>query len=325
MGDKADLSHLEQNKDFNARVEKAIADFSTKHFRDRPTFKLWHFNGSFGWISDNQTLMTFYEVDDPTDTEINIAKNCHKLIFTSQYTRDVFESRDVKSHYVPLAFDKDSFHPIERDYYDDDRVVFNLCGKFEHRKRHAKILTAWAKKYGNDKKYILQCSVFNPFLDSNTNGTLVDQALNHQRYWNMVFNPVMPKNSQYNNYLNSADVIIGMSGGEGWGLPEFQSVCLGKHAVILDAHGYKGWANEGNSVLVQPSKKIDCYDNQFFPKGSQYNQGQIFDWNEDDFIDGCEEAIKRSKDNRVNKKGLELQKEFTYANTLDSILKVIDS
>ena len=141
----------------------------------------------------------------------------------------------------------------------------------------------------------------------------------------MVFNPVMPKNSQYNNYLNSADVIIGMSGGEGWGLPEFQSVCLGKHAVILDAHGYKGWANEGNSVLVQPSKKIDCYDNQFFPKGSQYNQGQIFDWNEDDFIDGCEEAIKRFKDNRVNKKGLELQKEFTYANTLDSILKVIDS
>ncbi len=54
----------------------------------------------------------------------------------------------------------------------------------------------------------------------------------------------MQKNSLYNDYLNSANIILGMSGGEGWGLPEFQSVALGKHAVILNATGYKDWATE---------------------------------------------------------------------------------
>ena len=49
----------------------------------------------------------------------------------------------------------------------------------------------------------------------------------------------MPTNTAYNDYLNSGDIIIGMSGGEGWGLPEFHSVALGKYGIILNAHAYK--------------------------------------------------------------------------------------
>jgi len=48
-----------------------------------------------------------------------------------------------------------------------------------------------------------------------------------------------------------------MSGGEGWGLPEFQSVALGKHGVILNSSGYQDWANEKNTVMVQPNGKED--------------------------------------------------------------------
>ena len=82
----------------------------------------------------------------------------------------------------------------------------------------------------------------------------------------------MPKNETYNQFLNSGDVVIGMSGAEGWGLPEFQSVCMGKHSVILNATSYKDWANESNSVLVEPSGKVDAYDEVFFKKGSFKNQ-----------------------------------------------------
>ena len=94
----------------------------------------------------------------------------------------------------------------------------------------------------------------------------------------------MPNNELYNDFLNSADVILGMSGGEGWALPEFQSVAMGKHAVILNASAYKEWANEKNSVLVNPSGKIPVYDGMFFQEGAPYNQGNIYDFNEDEFI-----------------------------------------
>ena len=133
----------------------------------------------------------------------------------------------------------------------------------------------------------------------------------------------MAKNTLYNDFLNSADVILGMSGGEGWALPEFQSVAMGKHAVILNVSAYKEWANESNSVLVNPSGKIPVYDGMFFQEGTPYNQGNIYDFDEDEFIEACEKVIERVKASRVNKEGLSLQEEFTYEKTTDSILEKI--
>jgi hypothetical protein len=73
----------------------------------------------------------------------------------------------------------------------------------------------------------------------------------------------MQSNETYNDYLNSGDIIIAMSGGEGWGLPEFHSLALGKHGVILNAHVYKDWANEENSCLVRKNifvcNEKNCY------------------------------------------------------------------
>tara|TARA_Y100000310_G_scaffold344500_1_gene457591 strand:+ start:236 stop:1330 length:1095 start_codon:yes stop_codon:yes gene_type:complete len=314
------------DKDFFNWVEKGIRDFPTKHSRDRPTFKLWHLEkqNGFSHVSDNQALMTFYELDSPTELEINIAKNSRKLIVTSRFTKEVFESAGVSADYIPLGFDESNFQTLDKQYHTDGRIVFNLCGKFEFRKRHTKILSAWAKKYGNNKKYALQAAVFNPFIDENGNNEAISKALNGERYFNISFLPMMQTNEMYNDFLNSGNIVIGMSGGEGWGLPEFQSVCLGKHAVILDAHGYQSWANSENSVMVSSTSKIDCVDGLFFKKGESNNQGKIFDWTEDDFLSACDMAIERVEADRVNQEGLKLKEEFSYKNTYQKILEVLN-
>ena len=135
----------------------------------------------------------------------------------------------------------------------------------------------------------------------------------------------MPSNDVYNDFLNSGDIIIGMSGGEGWGLPEFQSVALGKHSVILNCSGYKEWANSDNSTLVTPSGKIEAYDGMFFHKGQPWNQGSIYDFNEQDFLNGCEEAIKKFNANKQNENGFKIQEEFTYEKTTDLILGELEN
>ena len=184
-----------------------------------------------------------------------------------------------------------------------------------------KIIQSWVKRFGNDKKYQLQCAVFNPFLSEDQNKQLFADSLCNKDYFNVQFLPFMEKNKSYNDFLNSGDVIIGMSGGEGWGLPEFQSVGIGKHSVILNAHSYKEWATEENSCLVEPSGKLDVYDDMFFKKGTTYNQGQIFNWTEESFIDGCERAIEKTKNSRTNKAGKDIKETFTISNTVDLILK----
>ena len=127
----------------------------------------------------------------------------NKTIFTSEYTVSVFKENGVECDYVPLFFDHFNFKPKKQEYFEDDRITFNLSGKFEHRKHHLKIIQSWIKKYGGSSKYFLQCSLFNPFLSQEDNEALIARALNNQKYPNVHIMHPMAKNELYNDFLNS--------------------------------------------------------------------------------------------------------------------------
>ena len=327
IGSGVDLASQEDDPNFFEWVRKNYSASEKIHNRKNPVFRIWHLKDSLSSLSDKQLLLSFYELDSPTETELNIAKN-NTVAFSSHSAIEAFRKNGIKSHYLPLPFDSENFKrmkklPNGRDFHEDGRVVFTLCGKVEKRKRHEKIIQAWTKRFGGDKRYFLHCSIYNGFLSPDENNSIIARILKNKKHFNVVFFPNMTKNSTYNEFLNGGHIIIGMSGGEGWGLPEFQSVGIGKHSVIMDAHGYKSWATEENSVLVPPSEKIDAYDNVFFQKGSEFNQGKIFDFDEDSFIDGCEKALERHKDNPVNEQGLKIQDEFSPSKTFDSIISML--
>ena len=323
---QVDLNSQENDPKFNSWIQESLKYSYEKYNRDTPIFKLWHLNqDSLTSFAKEQTLFTFYELDHPTSFEVNIAQNQRKLVVSSNYAKEVFESVGVDNcNYVPLGFDKHNFK-IKEGPYLEGKIVFNLCGKLEKRKHHEKIIKAWLKKYGNNKDYVLQCAIANPFLKEEDFKNKISQILEGKQYFNINFLGMMQKNSLYNDFLNSGNISIGMSGAEGWGLPEFQSVCLGKHAVILNATSYKDWANDSNAVLVEPNGKIDAEDGIFFKKGNPFNQGQIFTFDDDEFIEGCEKAIERYKSKPTNEEGLKLQEEFSYSKTVDKITELMNA
>lgn len=309
--------------DFKSWMDSCIDKAVRSHLRSTPIFKLWHLQGSLESHSKEQVLLTFYELDQPTKEEINIAKN-NRTCFTSEYSCNIYKDVGVESSYIPLGFDSHNFHRVDRKYYDDDRIVFNLVGKFEKRKNHQKVIESWLKKYGNDPKYFLNCAVYNPFFTESQNKSIWNAVLKGKDYFNVHFFNYFDNNANYNDFLNSGHIVISASGGEGWGLPEFQSVAMGKHSLTLNATGYKGWANDKNSVLMYPTSKEEAYDNQFFKKGGNYSQGNVFWFDEEDFFEGCDEAIKRYKKNNINEEGLKLQEQFTYSKTLDKIIEELE-
>tara|TARA_R110002020_G_scaffold269623_2_gene484919 strand:+ start:2392 stop:3480 length:1089 start_codon:yes stop_codon:yes gene_type:complete len=323
---QSDLSSQETTEDFNKWIESGIKKAFEYYDRNTPIFKLWHLNhDSLTSYSKEQTLFTFYELDHPTSIEVNIANNQKTVIVSSNYAKETLEKFGVENcKYIPLGFDKDNFN-VKKEEYLKDKIVFNLTGKLEKRKHHKKVIQTWLKKYGNNKDYVLQCAIANPFIKEEDFKASISQIMEGKSYFNTNFLGMMQKNSLYNDFLNSGNIILGMSGAEGWGLPEFQSVALGKHAVILNASAYKDWATEENSVMVESNGKEDAVDGVFFKKGTPYNQGQIFTFDEDAFIEGCEKAIERYKASPENTAGLELQNEFTYEKTVEAITEVMDA
>jgi glycosyltransferase involved in cell wall biosynthesis len=320
-----DLSSQKEDKDFFEWLKECIIVSPREFQRETPIFKLWHLTGSLESFSKKQVLLSFYEVDSPTATEINIIKNNEKVLFSSNYTVSIFNSLGLNNvNFIPLAFDSTHFKLNKKR--DTNSIQFGLFGKLEpQRKRHLKTLTAWVKKYGNNPNYTLNCAIFNPFLEPNVQSQIINQALNGQKYFNINFLNFMPSNEMYNELLNNTDIVLAMSGGEGWGLPEFQTVALGKHCIGLNAHAYKDWMNKENSVLIQPNSKIPCYDNIFFKQGMEFNQGNIFDWDEKEFLEGLDKVELRFKNNPINIEGLKLQEQFTYSKMVDSILDIMQN
>jgi hypothetical protein len=325
IGNGLDIGSQEQDDNFFNYLKSKTDDFLYKIKRETPCFKLWHLNGSIESTSNKRYLLSFYELDSPTKEEINIVKNHDKVFFTSEYTVNIFKNLGCSNvEYLPIAFDKYNFSQLNKNYFNDGRIVFNLVGKLEKRKHHKNVIQSWLKKYGNQRNYHLQCAIYNPFLKEEDNKALINSILEGKNYFNISFLGHMQKNSMYNDFLNSGNIILGMSGGEGWGLPEFQSVAIGKHAVILNAHGYKSWSNSENSTLVEPNGKTEAYDNMFFHRGQSFNQGNIFTFDENDFISACEKAVEKVSKNKINEAGLKLQEEFNSSKFAESVLNIVN-
>ena len=319
IGDKLDFGAYDNiNQEILEYVRNAASKRFEKIDKDMPSLKIWHINSSETRYTKNQNLFTFHEVSQVTPIESKIL-NCQDQIFvSSNYTKRIFELNNVKNvKYIPLGFDKD-FSLTYKNYLPD-KIHFGLIGKLEKRKNTTRIIKAWLKVFGNNSNYQLSCAINNPFLDKAKFQDEMIKVFEGKQYNNINFVPYMQTNSEVNDFINSIDIDLGgLSGGEGWNLPSFNATALGKWSVVLNATAHKDWATKDNSILIEPSKLKDCYDDIFFTRNSAFNQGQFFDITDEEMEQAILKSVSYAK--KSNPEGLKLQEIFTYEKTVGTIL-----
>lgn len=316
-----DVQAYDLNKEFVDWLQESTNNRFKFLKKDVPSFRLWHLNGSENRKNAQQHLYTFYECSEPTPTEIVLAQAQDNVFLSSTYSANKFINAGCDNvSFIPLGFDKTFFETKKK--YLNDVIHFGLMGKFEKRKHTGRIIQAWAKKYGNNNKYQLTCCVTNPFFKPEDMQNIIQTVLEGKRYTNINFLPYLQKNSEVNELLNAIDIdLTGLSGAEGWNLPAFNATCLGKWSIVLNATSHKDWADADNSILIEPDGEFECYDQVFFQKGSEFNQGVFYNWSEDSVISAMEKAEK--KVGQINTLGQKLGDKMTYSNTVDAILSSI--
>lgn len=325
IGGQIDLSAQKVEPEFTNWLQTNLNQTPERHSRNSVSTKLWHANGALESVCREQNLITFLETSECSKTEVNIFKNQKTVFVTSNYTKRVMEEYGLKNiKYLELGFDHDNFYKIDKKYYDDGIITHGICGKMEIcRKAHGKILRAWGKKYGNNPKFRLHAAIFNPFLKPEDQSAIINQELQGQKYANIIFLPYMKTNAEYCDFINSLNIVIALSRGEGRDLPVYHAVGLGKYCVGLRAHAYLDYLNDDNAILIDPTGRIEANDGIFFHgRNSQFNVGSFYEWDENNMIDALEIANKKYLDNPINTKGLELQNK-TYKETLDILLKEV--
>jgi len=288
-----DLSAQNPDDGFAKWLENTIKESPKKHSRKNRVIRLWHIQGSLESFGEKQELITFMETDSLQPTEVNILKNQEVIWVTSKYTKAVFEEYGLTNvKYLPLGLDTHNFKKLDKKYYSSDVAVIGVSGKFEEkRKAHTQIIRALLEKYGNNHKFMMHFAIGNPFFSKEQNEQVVQHLTQGKKYFNVIFLPIMPKNAEYNDFLNSCNIFLGCSNSEGYDLPVYQAAALGKKIVALNAHVYPDYLNNDNAWLFEASGKQTCYDNVFFREGGEYSQGNFFRWETNDFLEKLDEAI----------------------------------
>lgn len=320
IGGQADLSAQKPDENFNKILTACINAAPARFSRKTPCIKLWHIvpDSLSTYSSTDSRLITFYEANNLQPIELNILRNQEKAYVTNRYTQTTFKNFGIDTIYLPLGFDSFNFSQVEKRPTIDGVISFLLLGKAEKRKHTYRQLGLWAKKYGNDKRYKLNCCISNPFLKPEQQNALIGQALEGKQYWNINFLPFSPTNAEYNKVLQCSEIILACSGSEGFGLPEFQATALGAWPVALRSHAYLDYFTEDNAIFVNPNGMEPIYDGIFFHQNSGVNQGSIYTFSDSDYYIACEKAIEKASQG-INAKGLELQKQ-TYKETVDILL-----
>jgi hypothetical protein len=324
LGNSADFKAFDKiDKEFTQWLQTSANNANKKIKPEIPSFKLWHLNGSASRIGSKQYLYSFYELDEPTPEEINLAKFQNKIWFSSTHATNIFKKLGVNADFLPVGFDED-FFKTHKKYLNENVVHFGIMGKFEKRKHTEKIIKLWLSKYGNDNNYQLSVCCTNPFFKEEENNALLTNCLEGKRYTNINFLPHLNTNSEVNELLNSIDIdLTGLSGAEGWNLPAFNSTCLGKWSIVLNSTSHLDWATKENCILVEPNGKEEAYDGKFFSKGSPFNQGNIYTWDSDIVSQAMDDAV--SKKGQVNTNGELLKNKFSYDKAVDRLIKGIEA
>lgn len=293
---------------------------------NNPSLKLWHINPqSLPKLSKtHNSLLTFHELDSLTSEEVSILNSFDSIFVTSTYSKNVFESCGVQSpvFYVPMGLDSEVFYDLGKPRPFPETIVFSIFGKWEKRKWTTKTIQAWVSKYGNNAKYKLHCYITNPFFKPEQMNQVFAQIFeNKPKPFNVDLFPYLPTNSHLNAAYNSTDIVIDMSGGESISLPSLNCIAMGKHGVVHYNTGIKDWATKENAVLISSKGKEPVYDGVFFHQGHKTNQGNIFQYNTDDFLSGCDIAIQRFLSNPINLEGKKLYDSYSFKHGVDSMLK----
>jgi hypothetical protein len=324
ISNNLDLSVFDKvPEDYKQYIQSCVGKSLRSFNREQKGLSVWHVNGSHTTISKESYLLTFHECDTLTPVEINILNSYEKIFVTSTHSVKTFKSCGVERPviYCPMGFDNVHYSKINKKFYEDG-VTMGLFGKFESRKCTKKVIQAWLKKFGGNRNFRLHCHVTNPFFKpEDMNNIYADIFQGKPPPFNVILYGFQQTNSLFNQAINACDIVLDMSGAETISLPSLTAVALGKHAVLHKCSGIEDWATKENSVLIEPSGITPIYDGVFFHPNTDYNQGNILTWNEDEFLAGCDEAIKRYVNNPVNETGFKLQKSYSYEVGVNIMLK----
>jgi len=290
---------------------------------DAPCIRIYHQNLLDQFVGRGEHIgFPFFELDTFNRVERHHLSNCDRLFVTSEWGKEVVHNNigtDTPVHVIPLGVDLDVFQPSPPE--KSDKTIFFNCGKWEVRKGHDILITAFKQAFdvGDNVELWMMCD--NPFNTPEENQkwlTLYD----HPNV--RIINRVQTHKDVY-NIMSQVTCGVFPSRGEGWNMEALEMMACGKQMIITDYSAHTQFCTHQNSHLVGTSGLELAMDNKWF-----FGQGSWASLSGDNIATISEHMKsihqhKQSGTGMINHEAIKTAHSLSWDNAALEIKKVLDN
>jgi glycosyltransferase involved in cell wall biosynthesis len=286
-------------------------------FHDAPCLKIFHQNCLEQWVGDGERIaFPIFELNKFNEIEKHHLswENVDRVLTCSKWAKSVVdkELEYTKCSVVPLGVDTSVFTP---KLNKRKTTVFFNCGKWEYRKGHDLLPEIFRQIIDEDFELWMMPS--HGFMRDGEDWQWKEKYFflgNKVR-----FIPPVENQTQAAYIMQQTDCGIFPTRAEGWGMPILEMMACGKHIITTNYSGQTEFCNPENSMLINIDKMELARDNKWFTDGD--GEWACLDNKIDEIVSFMRSIIGKKE---LNDAGIATANKFTWQNTVNELLRVID-
>jgi glycosyltransferase involved in cell wall biosynthesis len=210
--------------------------------------------------------------------------------------------------------------------------VFMNCGKWEKRKGHDLLVTAFNNAFTRDDNVKLMMHCWSQFLsppmnkgkDGNKDWQLLYEKSKLGKEGKIVLTPRVGSQHELARLMMQADCGVFPSRAEGWNLELLEFMSLGKHVIATNYSAHTEYLNVANSYMINMDEVEPADDGIWFHKEGCW--GKFGKWQMEQLVNHLRSIHKQKQagDLLVNGQGIITAEAFTWKNTARRVIEGLE-
>ena len=285
--------------------------------KDTPILRNYHeFDINFPPSNGLKIVWPFFEVDALGNKATQLLRLCDAVACGSKWIEEVMHNHGItKTFIAPQGVDNSLFTP--KPAYKGNKYIFYTVGKFESRKGHAELISAFKKAFPNEKDVELHMCCSNPFLEMRKVSVekLINQISENDK--RIKYIDRLETHADVSEFLSKVNCGVFPTKGEGFGLPILECIASNRPVISTIVTSHADFLNSEVALEINTKGKIPANDNVFF-----FGRGKWYVIDTDSLVD----KLRYAYENKINDnpKGVEMASKFTWDLAAKNIIEKIE-